>query len=96
MERRKSWARFCFSFSWLHISEKKIVENCNSVGAGAQNVRKVVIFGPTLTLILPTFPERKNGKSYILKKVILSHLRRYHKNMYIIALSCFLTYFDFA
>ena len=50
---------------------KKIIENCNYVGAGAQNIGKIV-FGPTLTLILPIFGERKKGKFYILKKVILS------------------------
>ena len=32
------------SLSWLHISEKKITENCNSVGAEAQNIGKVVTF----------------------------------------------------
>ena len=54
------------------ISVKKNIENCNSVGAGAQNIGKVVSFWPTLTLILPTFGERKKGKLYILKKVGLS------------------------
>ena len=29
-----------------YISEKKIIENCNSVGAGARNIRKVVSFWP--------------------------------------------------
>ena len=53
LERKKLQARFCLSLGWLHVSEKKKnVENCNSVGAGADNVRKVVVFGPTLTLIL--------------------------------------------
>ena len=44
LERRKSRARFCLSLGWLHISEKKFIENCNSVGAGTQNVEKVVKF----------------------------------------------------
>ena len=43
MERRKSRARFSLSLGWLHISEKNI-ENCNSVGAWAQNIGKVVSF----------------------------------------------------
>ena len=46
LERRKSRARFSLSLGWLHISEKKIVENCNSVGAGAQNIGRVVSFCP--------------------------------------------------
>ena len=29
-----------------YISVKKIIENCNSVGAGAQNIGKVVSFWP--------------------------------------------------
>ena len=33
------------SLVWLHISKKNI-ENCNSVGAGAQNIGKVVSFWP--------------------------------------------------
>ena len=37
---------FLFGSWWLHISEKKIIENCNSVGAGAQNIEKVVSFWP--------------------------------------------------
>ena len=58
--------------SWLATYQwKKIIENCNSVGAGAQNIGKIV-FGPTLTLILPIFGERKKGKLNILKKVGLS------------------------
>ena len=33
--------------SWLAIYQcKKIIENCNSVGAGAQNIGKVVSFWP--------------------------------------------------
>ena len=46
LERRKSRIWFCLSLGWLHISEKKITENCNSVGAGAENIRRVVSFGP--------------------------------------------------
>ena len=44
LERRKSRARFCLSFGWLHISQIKNIENRNSVGAGAQNMEKVVSF----------------------------------------------------
>ena len=36
----------CLSLGWLHIIEKKNIENCNSVGTGAQNVGKVVSFWP--------------------------------------------------
>ena len=41
LERRKLGSWFCFSLGWLHICEKKKIENCNSVGAGAQNTGKV-------------------------------------------------------
>ena len=44
LKRRKSQARFCLSFGWLHISEK--TENCKFVGTGAQKVEKVVSFWP--------------------------------------------------
>ena len=43
-------------------------ENCTSAGAVAHKVEKLV-FGPTLTLILPIFAEREKGKIYVLKKV---------------------------
>ena len=33
-----------FVFLWLYISEKKLIENRNSVGAGAHKVGKVVSF----------------------------------------------------
>ena len=42
----KSRARFCLSLGWLYISEKKLLEISNSVGAGAQKVGKVVSFWP--------------------------------------------------
>ena len=46
LERKKSRAQFCLSLGWLHISKKKIIEKCNSVGAGAQKPGKVVSFWP--------------------------------------------------
>ena len=46
LERKESWARFCLSLGWLHIN-KKILENYNTVGAGAQNTEKVVRFRPS-------------------------------------------------
>ena len=52
-KRRKSRAQFCLSRGWLHISEKKVTENCNSVGAGAHKVGKVVSFWPKFD---PNFP----------------------------------------
>ena len=71
LERRKSRPRFCLSLGWLYISEKKITENCNSVGAGAQNIGKVVRFDPNL----PLFGQHKKGKLCILKNVGLSTFR---------------------
>ena len=44
LERRKSRAQFCFLVGY--ISVKKIIENCNSVGAGTRNIGKVVSFWP--------------------------------------------------
>ena len=60
-----------FYLGWLHISEKKIVENCKSVGAGDHKVGKVA-FDPNLTLIFPIFGERDKHKLYILRKVFYS------------------------
>ena len=48
------------------------MENFNSVGAGAHKVGKSSSLGPTLTLILPIFRERKKGNLHILKKIGLS------------------------
>ena len=62
----------------LHIS-KKIIENCNSVGAEAHKVGKIVSFGPTLTLILPISGELKKSKLHILKKVGVSTFKEIFK-----------------
>ena len=53
LERRKLRVRFCLSLGWLHICEKKYIENCNSVGVETQDTGKVVRFWPILILILP-------------------------------------------
>ena len=53
------------------------------------------MFGLTLTLILPIFGGLKKGKLHILKKVGLDTFKKILKNMYIIAQSCFSTYFYF-
>ena len=89
--KRKKIASLFLFVSWLATYQwKKIIENCNSVCAGADKVGKtVLIFGPTLTVISLIFGERKNGKSYILKTVGLSTIKEILKKLYIIALSCF-------
>ena len=46
---RKSRGRFCFSLGWLNIS-KKVIENCNSVHAGAHKVGKVASLWPNFDL----------------------------------------------
>ena len=52
--------------SWLATHQwKKIIENCNSVGAGAHKVWKLASFWPN-------FGERNKGKLCILNKVGLS------------------------
>ena len=54
LKRKKLWAWYCFSLGWLHIIEKKKkMENCDSVGAGAPKIRKVVSFWPNLDLNFP-------------------------------------------
>ena len=45
LKGRKSRAQFCLSLG-CYISVKKIIENCNYVGAGAHKVGKVVSFWP--------------------------------------------------
>ena len=54
LKRRKSWPWFCLTLGQLNISEKKIIENYNSVGAGAHKVEKVVSFWPNFD---PNFPD---------------------------------------
>ena len=54
LKGRKSWTRFCLSLGWLNISEKKIIEYYNSVGAGAHKVGKIVSFWPNFD---PNFPD---------------------------------------
>ena len=40
LKRRKWQARFCLPLDWRHISEKKIIENFNFVGAGTRKLGK--------------------------------------------------------
>ena len=62
-----------FFVLWLATYQwKKVNENCNCVGAGAHKGGKELVFGPTLTLILSIFWERKKGKLNVLTKVGLS------------------------
>ena len=44
LKRRKSRGQFCLSLGWLKISEKKNIENFNSVGAGAHKLGKSSYF----------------------------------------------------
>ena len=53
-KRRNSQARYCLSLGWLNISEKKIIENYNSLGGGAHKVGKVVNLRPNFD---PNFPD---------------------------------------
>ena len=46
----KKWklrALFCWSFAWLNISEKRIIELYNSVSAGTHKVGKVISLWPS-------------------------------------------------
>ena len=75
LKRRKSWAWFCLSLGWLHISEQKLLKTPIIFVQELINQEKQLVFGPTLTLFLPIFGELKNGKLYILKKVGLSKFK---------------------
>ena len=55
-----------------YISVKKIIENCNSVGAGAHKLGKVVSFWHNFDPSFLIFGEHEKSKLYILKKVGLS------------------------
>ena len=52
-KNKKSRVRFRLSLGWLNVS-KKIIENYNSVGAGAHKVEKVVSPWPSFD---PNFPD---------------------------------------
>ena len=80
-----------------YISVKKIIEKLNSDGVGAHKVPKVVSFCTNFWLWFYRSYERVKKVSYIYwKSLVLVHLKRYYKKMYIIALSSFLTHFYFA
>ena len=53
---------------------KKIIENCNFVGARAHKVGKIA-FDPSLTLSFSIFREREKSKLYTLKKVGLTKFK---------------------
>ena len=62
-----------------YISVKKNIENCNSVGAGAQKVGKVVNFMHNFDLF-SRYLESVRGKLYILKKVGHSTFKKIVQN----------------
>ena len=62
-EENRGRSFVCFLVSY--ISVKKIIENSDSVGAGAQNIRKVVSFWPNFDLNFTTIKEINN--TYIQK-----------------------------
>ena len=69
LERRRSRARFCVSLGWLHITEKKLLKTAILLVQELRIQKKKLVFGPTLTKILPIFGERKKDKLYVFKKV---------------------------
>ena len=62
---RKSRAQFYLSLGWLHISEKKLSKTAILLEQELIKEEKKLIFGSTLTYILPIFGECKKGKLYI-------------------------------
>ena len=62
LKRRKSRVQFCLSLSWLHISEKKLLKTAIVLVQELIKKEKQLVFGPTLTPILPIFGERQKGK----------------------------------
>ena len=70
-EKKKIAGTILFA-PWLASYQcKLIIENCNSIDAGAHKVQKIV-YDPTLTLIFPIFRGHEKGKLFILQKVGLS------------------------
>ena len=68
--------------SWLaKYKWKKIIENYNSVGAGAHKVGKVVSFWPNFDPNFTDIWRRKQGKLHILKKVGLGTFKDILKNI---------------
>ena len=72
LKKRKSPTRFSLPLGWLHISEKKLLKTPILLVQELRISEKYSAFGPTLTLILPIFGERKIGKLYKFKRVGLS------------------------
>ena len=70
----QAWGFVCLLVGYISM-KKKITENCNSVGAGAHKVGKVVSFWPNFDLIFLIFGEIEKGKLYILKKVGLNTVK---------------------
>ena len=93
----KKYLEKYLSLGWLHISEKTLLKTVILLVQELRILGKLLVFCPTLSLILPIFGESKKGKLYINEKMlILIHSRRYYKNMHVIALPGFLTCFYFA
>ena len=69
------WARFCLSLGWPDISEKKLLKTAILLVQGLIKEEKQLVFGPTLTPILPMFGVHKKGKLYILTKIGLSTIK---------------------
>ena len=65
---KKSRARLCLSFAWIHINKKKNIKNAIMSMQELIKLEKWLVFGTNLTLILPIFGERKKVKLYILKR----------------------------
>ena len=73
-----------------HISKKKnLLKTAILLVQELRKQENSWFFGPTLTLILQIFVERKKGKLHMMEKVGLAYIRRYYKNMYMIALPYF-------
>ena len=89
LKRKKLQVQFCLYLGWLDISEKNI-EKCNSLFGWAYKVEKMVVFGPTLTIIFLIFESMKRVNYMYWKRLVLVHLRRYYKSMYIIYNSTFM------
>ena len=69
-----------------YMSVKKNYWKLQFCGCRSSESRENKFFSPNLTLILPIFGEHKKVNYIYWKRLVLAHLRRYYKNMYVIAL----------
>ena len=96
LERRKSQERFCLPISWLHMSVQINywkLQFCRCRSSKSMKNTLLAVLWP----LFFRYSERIKKVNYkYWKKLVLIHVRRYYKNMYMTAFSRFVTYFSFS